>query len=450
MTDEKTRRRFEQLALPHLDAAYNLARWLTRNDHDAQDVVQEACLRALRYFESFRGEQARPWLLQIVRHTCYSWLQQNRPADVVGFDAEDESSRPEAVAPAADEPMAVAVRNADRALINRAIAALPISFREVLVLRELEDLSYKEIARIADIPLGTVMSRLSRARALLQQALQPGARPVLRDVSRSAQGGNEMSTDRIPVQELSAFVDGELALTEQLDLEARLAGDAALRDAVEHLRSLRDAVRSRADYHAAPDALRARLLPPAASPTPAPVRVARFDRHPWLAWRPLGIAFAVAGLLVWALSLTFWQPGRDQRLMQEVIASHVRSTIGQRLVDVASSDQHTVKPWLAAKLDFSPPVADLPMPGLSFIGGRVDYLDGRPVAALVYRQRQHVIDAYIWPAPQSDTTPGALSQRGFNSVQWVRGGMRFWLISDLNRDELAGFARALAHADAAR
>lgn len=188
MTDEETRQRFERLALPHLDAAYNLARWLTRNDHDAQDVVQEACLRAMRYFETFRGEQARPWLLQIVRHTCYSWLRQNRPADVLAFDAADEAW-PEAAAPAADEPMAVAVRNADRALINRAIAALPIAFREVLVLRELEDLSYKEIARIADIPVGTVMSRLSRARALMQQALQPGARPVLRDVSRAVKGG---------------------------------------------------------------------------------------------------------------------------------------------------------------------------------------------------------------------------------------------------------------------
>lgn len=189
MTNEETRQRFERLALPHLDAAYNLARWLTRNDHDAQDVVQEACLRAMRYFETFRGEQARPWLLQIVRHTCYSWLRQNRPGEVIALDAE-ENAWAEAVAPAADEPMAVALRNADRLLINRAIAALPIVFREVLVLRELEDLSYKDIARIADIPVGTVMSRLSRARVLMQQSLRPGARPLLREVPRSAQGSS--------------------------------------------------------------------------------------------------------------------------------------------------------------------------------------------------------------------------------------------------------------------
>jgi RNA polymerase sigma-70 factor (ECF subfamily) len=187
LKDRDTDLRFERVVLPHLDAAYNLARWLTRNDQDAQDVVQEACLRAMRYFDSFRGEQARPWLLQIVRHTCYSWLGQNRPSDVVAIDA-DESLWNEIAAPSADEPMSVAVRNSDRAMINRAITGLPIAFREVLVLRELEDLSYKDIARIADIPVGTVMSRLSRARSLMQVALQPGARPVLRDVSRPAQG----------------------------------------------------------------------------------------------------------------------------------------------------------------------------------------------------------------------------------------------------------------------
>ena len=188
MLDSTTHPRFEALLMPHLDAAYNLARWLTRNDHDAQDVVQEAYLRAMRYFASFRGEQARPWLLQIVRHTGYSWLQQNRPGDLVSLD-DDNATAIEPAAPAEHEPMAVAARNADQALINRAIAALPVVFREVLVLRELEDLSYKEIARIVGVPVGTVMSRLSRARALLQRALLPGARPVLREVPLRAMPG---------------------------------------------------------------------------------------------------------------------------------------------------------------------------------------------------------------------------------------------------------------------
>nr|WP_168559949.1 sigma-70 family RNA polymerase sigma factor [Rhizobacter sp. SG703] len=190
--DDTDRRRFERFALPHLDAAYNLARWLTRNDQDAQDVVQEACLRAMHYFASFRGEQARPWLLTIVRHSCYAWLRENRPAELVHFGDGDDGGVPEAAAPSAEGPHETALRNADRARLNQAIAALPIDFREVLVLRELEDLPYKDIARIADIPIGTVMSRLSRARALLREALQPAAparAAVLRAVPRSTGTG---------------------------------------------------------------------------------------------------------------------------------------------------------------------------------------------------------------------------------------------------------------------
>jgi RNA polymerase sigma-70 factor (ECF subfamily) len=186
MTSAEQHRRFEQLALPHLDAAYNLARWLTRNEHDAQDVVQEAYVRALRYMDSFRGDSARGWLLQIVRNTCFSWMRDNRPAEVVALDDPDDvlSALP---GPAADEPQSIVMRNADRVQINQAIAALPIAFREVLVLRELEDCSYADIARIADIPIGTVMSRLARARNLMRQALTPASRPVSRTVLQSVQ-----------------------------------------------------------------------------------------------------------------------------------------------------------------------------------------------------------------------------------------------------------------------
>ena len=183
MSDDEKRRRFELLVLPHLDAGFNLARWLTRNDHDAQDVVQEALLRALRYISGFRGDNARAWWLQIVRHTCFSWLKENRPAELVALDDGDDAWHAIA-APSADEPAAIAMRNADRQQINQAIAALPFAFREVLVLRELNDLCYKDIAHIADIPVGTVMSRLARARGLLRQALTPGARPLLRTVRR--------------------------------------------------------------------------------------------------------------------------------------------------------------------------------------------------------------------------------------------------------------------------
>jgi RNA polymerase sigma-70 factor (ECF subfamily) len=192
--DEVELRRFESLALPHLPAAYNLARWLTRNDEDAQDVVQEAMLKAMRYFKSFRGENVRPWLLQIVRNACFSWLKENRHDEAASMaDGHDDSL--DLVAPASGEPHAVALRNADRAQINAALATLPVVYREVLVLRELEDMSYKEIAHIADVPIGTVMSRLARARGLMRQALAPPAppalhaTPLLRAVERPAAGG---------------------------------------------------------------------------------------------------------------------------------------------------------------------------------------------------------------------------------------------------------------------
>ena len=161
------KQRFEQRVLPHLGAAYNLARWLTRNDHDAQDVVQEAVLRAYRFFEGLRGEP-RPWLLAIVRNSCWTWLQVNRPAELAGFD--DHALEPRA----AEEPgpEALAMRQFDRRLLNEALAALPAQFREALILRELEDLSYKDISRITDAPLGTVMSRLARGRRLLAESLR--------------------------------------------------------------------------------------------------------------------------------------------------------------------------------------------------------------------------------------------------------------------------------------
>jgi RNA polymerase sigma-70 factor (ECF subfamily) len=190
MATEQDRARFESMAMPHLDAAYNLARWLTHDGHDAEDVVHESMLRAMRYIGSFRGESARAWLLQIVRNTTFSWLKENRSADVVALDDSDDGWQ-QIAAPAAEEPPALAMRKADRRQINDAIAALPVVYREALVLRELEDLSYAEIARIADVPIGTVMSRLARARALMREALAPSARPALRTVPRSAGGAKQ-------------------------------------------------------------------------------------------------------------------------------------------------------------------------------------------------------------------------------------------------------------------
>jgi RNA polymerase sigma factor (sigma-70 family) len=158
---------FENGVLPHLDAAYNLARWLTRNEQDAEDAVQEACLRAFRFFGSFRGGDARTWLLKIVRNTCYTLLQNNRPQELATtFDEEIHSEKSCSM-----NPETLLMRGGDSQLLRRALEELPMKFREVLVLRELEELSYREIAEISNIPQGTVMSSLSRARERLRQSL---------------------------------------------------------------------------------------------------------------------------------------------------------------------------------------------------------------------------------------------------------------------------------------
>jgi RNA polymerase sigma factor (sigma-70 family) len=157
--------RFEQVVLPHLDAAYNLARWLVRNDADAEDLAQEAALRAFKFFGGFHGGDSRAWLLTIVRNTCYTWLQQNRAHQPLTTFDEELHSVEDA------NPETILLESVDRQMLKQALEELPVEFREVVILRELEGLSYKEIANIVDVPVGTVMSRLARARRRLQLCL---------------------------------------------------------------------------------------------------------------------------------------------------------------------------------------------------------------------------------------------------------------------------------------
>jgi RNA polymerase sigma factor (sigma-70 family) len=167
MEEQTSPGNFENSVLPHLDAAYNLAHWLTRNGQDAEDAVQEACLRAFRFFGNFRGGDARGWLLKIVRNTCYAQLQNNRPQELATtFDEEIHSEKGGSMT-----PETLLLRSADSQLLRRALEELPMNFREVFVLRELEGLSYREIAEVSNIPPGTVMSSLSRARERLRQSL---------------------------------------------------------------------------------------------------------------------------------------------------------------------------------------------------------------------------------------------------------------------------------------
>jgi RNA polymerase sigma-70 factor (ECF subfamily) len=162
-----------------MDAAYNLARWLTRNDQDARDVVQEAALRAYRFLDGLRGE-AKPWFLTLVRNSSMTWLKANRPSELVGMDSDAaELQRIEH-----DTPETLAIDALDRRLLNEALAALPAGFREALILREMEDFAYKDIARITGVPIGTVMSRLARGRRLLAaslHAISRAASPKVRE-----------------------------------------------------------------------------------------------------------------------------------------------------------------------------------------------------------------------------------------------------------------------------
>jgi RNA polymerase sigma-70 factor (ECF subfamily) len=157
---------FNQAVLPHVDAAYNLARWLTRNDQDAEDIAQEACLRAFKYWRGFSGRDCRSWLLKIVRNTFYSWLRQRSVQPVLTDDGETDAN-----ADNVPDPESALIQNADRDMLRAALEDLAVEFREAIVLRELEGLSYKEIADIAGVPIGTVMSRLARARKRLQSYL---------------------------------------------------------------------------------------------------------------------------------------------------------------------------------------------------------------------------------------------------------------------------------------
>ena len=223
---------------------------------------------------------------------------------------------------------------------------------------------------------------------------------------------------------LHAYVDRELDAAKSLELEAQLAADPALRERFERLRDLSAGIREKADYHAAPSSLTARL----SAALPGAAR--------W--FLPVAAAALVAVL---ALGIALVRPGDEEALLREMVASHVRSTLGNRLIDVASSDQHTVKPWLSARLPFSPPVADFSPEGFELAGARLDYVGGRPVAVLVYKRRQHLIDAFIWPG--SGPRDSAYSRDGFNVERSSAEGMRICLVSDLNRNELSDLARLL-------
>jgi anti-sigma factor RsiW len=248
------------------------------------------------------------------------------------------------------------------------------------------------------------------------------------------------------------YLDGELDLSRTIEMETHLQSCADCAGELARQRGLRAVLQGCSLAYAAPAALREKIQ--------SSLRSAAFTvetRETVSAWRPFAIlrwagAFAILVLCV----VTAWQfmpglhgPTQDQQIVAEVLDSHVRSLQANHLMDVASTDQHTVKPWFDGKLDFSPPVEDLASDGFPLVGGRLDYLQGREVAALVYQRRKHFINVFVWPsAAGTSSSPTTESRQGYNLVRWSRGGFQFWAVSDVGAADLAELVRLLEVATA--
>jgi anti-sigma factor RsiW len=261
---------------------------------------------------------------------------------------------------------------------------------------------------------------------------------------------------------MDGYLDGELDPITSQTIEQHLRDCPSCDQAYKTQGSLIRAIGRATPYYKAPAALRERIQSSlreeiAKQPMQNVVRDARrlFPRRQsgprtilfgtpwnWLGVAELGLAAAIIFAAIIALTLVprLQRPGADQFLATQLIASHVRSLMANHLTDVASSDQHTVKPWLDAKLDFAPPVVDLASQGFPLVGGRLDYLDNRPVAVLIYQRRKHFINLFVWPAESNATrATKAISRQGYQLLHWVDSDFNFWAASDVNANDLQTF-----------
>jgi anti-sigma factor (TIGR02949 family) len=240
---------------------------------------------------------------------------------------------------------------------------------------------------------------------------------------------------------LHAYLDAELDMADTLEVEQHLQTCTACGETYNNYQELRTAIKTSSLYFQAPEMLQKRIRSSVLK-----ANKAAFISHV-TSWRGL----SVAAVLILAILLSLWGVTRfwptsseGNNVQQEVLASHIRSLQANHLVDVPSSDQHTVKPWFDGKLDFSPSVVDLAPQGFPLLGGRLDYLDNKPVAAVVYKHKKHIINLFIWPSTQnmgSETHMTTL--QGYHLIHWTKSGMTYWAVSDLNLNELQQFVRLM-------
>ena len=243
---------------------------------------------------------------------------------------------------------------------------------------------------------------------------------------------------------IDGYIDGELDLIRNLEIEQHLQECSTCAQIYKNRQTLRAAIQTGALYQNAPASLQKRLQ--------SSLRQ-QYQPRPLLRLTPLRLLSAAAALLVaviiaWSLISSLSAPSVNESLVQSVLSSHIRSLMVNHLVDVASTDQHTVKPWFDGKLDYSPPVIDLAQQGFPLVGGRLDYLNNRPVAALVYKRGKHYINLFIWPAnsaPASQANTTTLTRQGYHLITWTRSGMTYWAVSDLEEDQLQQFVQLIQH-----
>ena len=239
---------------------------------------------------------------------------------------------------------------------------------------------------------------------------------------------------------LDAYIDGELDLVKTLEVEGHIQDCQACSRAYQNHIALGTAIKTSSLYYETPTDLRRRVRSALAKTED----VGLIHRLSTWRWQGAGVALAFAAIILLIILPIMKNPSAEDMLAQEIISSHVRSLMANHLTDVPSSDQHTVKPWFDGKLDFSPPVTDLAAKGFTLIGGRLDYVGNKPVAALVYQRRKHFINLYVWMSASSESpSPKTWTRQGYNLVRWTRSDMRYWAVSDIGITELEEFSELL-------